>query len=124
MTRAFTFSARLKSFKSALEGIVVVLKTQQNAWIHAIATLLVLALGMFFTLTAAEWSLLVLSISAVWVAESFNTALELLADTITKDFHPLIKKAKDASAGAVLISAIGSAIIGFIIFVPKLYSIN
>jgi len=124
MTRAFTLSARLKSFKSALEGIVVVLKTQQNAWIHAIATLLVLALGMFFTLTATEWLLLVLSISSVWVAESFNTALELLADTITKDFHPLIKKAKDASAGAVLISAIGSAIIGFIIFVPKLYSIN
>ena len=124
MTRPFTLSARLKSFKSALEGIVLVLKTQQNARIHAIATLLVLALGMFFTLTAAEWSLLVLSISAVWVAESFNTALELLADTITKDFHPLIKKAKDVSAGAVLISAIGSAIIGFIIFVPKFYSIN
>lgn len=123
MTRAFTLSARLKSFKYALEGIVLVLKTQQNAWIHAIATLLVLALGMFFTLTATEWLLLVLSISCVWVAESFNTALEFLADTITKDFHPLIKKAKDASAGAVLISAIGSAIIGFIIFVPKLYSI-
>lgn len=123
MTRSFTLSARLKSFKYALEGIVLVLKTQQNAWIHAIATLLVLALGMFFTLTATEWLLLVLSICSVWVAESFNTALELLADTITKDFHPLIKKAKDASAGAVLISAIGSVIIGFIIFVPKLYSI-
>lgn len=123
MTRSFTLSARLKSFKYALEGIVLVLKTQQNAWIHAIATLLVLALGMFFTLTATEWLLLVLSICSVWVAESFNTALEFLADTITKDFHPLIKKAKDASAGAVLISAIGSAIIGSIIFVPKLYSI-
>lgn len=123
MIRSFTLSARLKSFKYALEGIVLVLKTQQNAWVHAIATLLVLALGMFFTLTATEWLLLVLSICSVWVAESFNTALEFLADTITKDFHPLIKKAKDASAGAVLISTIGSAIIGFIIFVPKLYSI-
>lgn len=123
MTRSITLSARLKSFKYALEGIVLVLKTQQNAWIHAIATLLVLALGMFFTLTATEWLLLVLSICSVWVAESFNTALEFLADTITTDFHPLIKKAKDASAGAVLISAIGSAIIAFIIFVPKLYSI-
>lgn len=123
MTRSFTLSARFKSFKYALEGIVLVLKTQQNAWIHAIATLLVLALGVFFTLTATEWLLLVLSICSVWVAESFNTALEFLADTITKDFHPLIKKAKDASAGAVLISSIGSAIIGFIIFVPKLYSI-
>lgn len=123
MACSFTLSARLKSFKYALKGIVLVLKTQQNAWIHALATLLVLALGMFFTLTATEWLLLVLSICSVWVAESFNTALEFLADTITKDFHPLIKKAKDAAAGAVLISAIGSAIIGFIIFVPKLYSI-
>lgn len=123
MTRSFTLSARLKSFKYALEGIVLVMKTQHNAWIHAIATLLVIALGMFFPLTATEWLLLVLSISSVWVAESFNTALEFMADSISIDFQPLIKKAKDVSAGAVLISAVGSAIIGCIIFVPKLYSI-
>ena len=124
MTHSFTLSARIKSIKYALEGILLVLKTQHNAWIHATATLLVIALGTFFTLTGTEWLLLVLSISAVWVAESFNTALEYLADAITKDFHSSIKKAKDISAGAVLISCVGSVIIGFIIFVPKLYSLN
>lgn len=124
MTRTFTLSARIKSIKYAIKGIVLMLKTEPNAWIHAIATLLVVALGIFFTLTGTEWLLLVLSVSSVWVAESFNTALEFLADAVTKEFHPLLKKAKDVSAGAVLISAIGSAIVGFIIFVPKLYSLN
>ncbi len=124
MTRAFTLSARIKSIKYALEGMFLVLKTQHNAWIHATATLLVIALGISVTLTSTEWLLLVLSISVVWVAESFNTALEYLADAITKDFHSSIKNAKDISAGAVLISAIGSVIIGLIIFVPKLYSLN
>jgi len=124
MTRAFTLSARIKSIKYALEGMFLVLKTQHNAWIHATATLLVIALGISVSLTSTEWLLLVLSISVVWVAESFNTALEYLADAITKDFHSSIKNAKDISAGAVLISAIGSVIIGLIIFVPKLYSLN
>jgi diacylglycerol kinase (ATP) len=124
MTRTFTLSARIKSIKYAIKGIVLMLKTEPNAWIHALATLLVVTLGVFFRLTGTEWLLLVLSISAVWVAESFNTALEYLAGAITEDFHPLIKKAKDVSAGAVLISAVGSAIVGFIIFAPKLYSLN
>ena len=124
MTRAFTLSARIKSIKYALEGMFLVLKTQHNAWIHATATFLVIALGISVSLTSTEWLLLVLSISVVWVAESFNTALEYLADAVTKDFHSSIKNAKDISAGAVLISAIGSLIIGLIIFVPKLYSLN
>jgi len=124
MTHAFTLSARIKSIKYALEGMFLVLKTQHNAWIHATATFLVIALGISVSLTSTEWLLLVLSISVVWVAESFNTALEYLADAITKDFHSSIKNAKDISAGAVLISAIGSLIIGLIIFVPKLYSLN
>jgi len=124
MTRAFTLSARIKSIKYALEGMFLVLKTQHNAWIHATATFLVIALGISVSLTSTEWLLLVLSISVVWVAESFNTALEYLADAITKDFHSSIKKAKDIAAGAVLISAIGSVIIGLIIFAPKLYSLN
>lgn len=123
MSSHFTFSARIKSIKHALEGIMFVLRTQHNAWIHAIASLLVMALGIFLTLTTTEWLMLVLCISSVWAAESFNTALELLADATTEDFHPFIKKAKDASAGAVLITAIGSAIIGSIIFMPKIYAL-
>lgn len=94
------------------------LQSQQNAWIHAAATALVCGAGFYFQFTKFEWCWIVLAIVAVWTAEAFNTAFEFLADKISTEYHPLIGKAKDVAAGAVLITAIGAAIVGVIIIGP------
>lgn len=118
MNNPFSFTGRVRSFKFAFAGIGTMLKSQQNAWIHAIATIFVVAAGFAFELTPAEWCWLVLAIVAVWTAEALNTAIEFLSDVTSPEFHPLVKKAKDVAAGAVLISAIGAIIIGLLVMGP------
>jgi len=118
MNRPFSFISRIRSFKNAFVGIWTMLKSQQNAWIHACATVAVVAAGFVLGISPAEWCWLVLAIIAVWMAEALNTAIEFLADVVSPEFHPLVKKAKDVAAGAVLISAIGAIVIGIIIIGP------
>ncbi len=120
MRRAFKYTGRIRSFRYAFMDIGTMLKSQHNAWIHAGATSGVLAAGWAWHINRTEWCLVVLAIMAVWTAEALNTAFEFLADATSPEFHPLIKHAKDVAAGAVLISAIGSVVIGLIIFLPKL----
>ena len=74
-------------------------------------------------LSASEWCWIVLAIMAVWTAEALNTALELLADVASPEFHPLVEKAKDVAAGGVLIAAFGSVIIGLLVIGPHLLRI-
>jgi diacylglycerol kinase (ATP) len=93
--------------------------TQHNAWIHATATLVVVAVGLLVGLSWSEWCWIVFAISSVWTAEALNTAIEFLTDVASPDFHPLAEKAKDVAAGAVLLAAIGAVIIGGLIFWPK-----
>ncbi len=116
----FSFSGRIRSVSHAINGIKIVLVTQHNAWIHLAATLFVIFAGFYFSVTAAEWVCLVLAIVMVWVAEALNTAFELLCDVASPEFHPVVKKSKDVAAGAVLVSAIGSIIIGTIVLLPYL----
>jgi diacylglycerol kinase (ATP) len=120
MSRPFKFTGRIRSFKFAFIGIWTMLKTQHNAWVHACATLITVAAGLFFGISAAEWCWLVLAIMAVWTAEALNTAFEFLADAASPEFHPLVKNAKDVAAGAVLISAIGAAVIGLLVLGPHI----
>jgi diacylglycerol kinase (ATP) len=120
MSRPFKFTGRIRSFKFAFVGIWTMLKTQHNAWVHACATLITVAAGLFFGISAAEWCWLVLAIMAVWTAEALNTAFEFLADAASPEFHPLVKNAKDVAAGAVLISAIGAAVIGLLVLGPHI----
>lgn len=96
------------------------LKTQHNAWVHAVATACVMVAGFYFGVSPAEWCWLVLAIMAVWTAEALNTAFEFLADVVAPDFHPLVKHSKDIAAGAVLISAIGSVVIGLLVLGPHI----
>jgi len=91
------------------------LKSQHNAWVHAVATGLVCASGFLFGFSKPDWCWIVLAIVAVWTAEALNTAFEFLADVASPEFHPLVRKSKDVAAGAVLISAIGSVIIGILV---------
>jgi diacylglycerol kinase (ATP) len=119
---ALSFSGRIRSIESALNGIAIMVRTQHNAWIHAAATVVVVSTGVALGISNAEWRWLILAIVSVWTAEALNTALEFLADVASPAFHPLAGKAKDVAAGAVLISAVGAACIGAAIFGPYLKS--
>jgi len=123
MSDSFSLAARARSFLYAARGVRVVVQSQHNAWIHLVATLGVLGLGLFLGVGAIEWCLLVLAFVAVWSCEVMNTALEFLADAASPDYHPLVEKAKDAAAGAVLIAAVGSVVIGLIVLGPPLWGV-
>lgn len=118
--RSFQFTGRIRSFRYAIAGIVRMIRCQHNAWIHLVATAMVVAAGFFFQLSRSEWCWIVLAISTVWTAEALNTAFEFLADAASPNFHPVVRDAKDVAAGAVLLTAIASAIIAAIVFWPHL----
>ncbi len=119
---SLSFNGRVRSIACALQGIREMLRTQHNAWIHAIATTVVAVAGVLFQLSRTEWCIIVLAVVAVWTAEALNTAFEFLTDVASPEFHPLAGKAKDVAAGAVLLAAIGAVIIGLFIFGPKVFS--
>jgi diacylglycerol kinase len=99
------------------------LASQRNAWVHAVATLVVASIGAYLGLNWGEWCAIVLAIVAVWTAEALNTAVELLTDVASPGFHPLAGQAKDVAAGAVLIAAIGSVIVGLIVLGPHVLEV-
>jgi diacylglycerol kinase (ATP) len=113
---------RLLSFRYAFQGWWYVLRTQRNAWIHAIITLAVLALAIWLRLARLEWAVLILIITAVWMAEFMNTALETLVNLVSPDYHPLAKIAKDVGSAAVLLGALGAVLIGLLILGPPLWN--
>lgn len=113
-----SISKRIKSFGHAFRGIGTLLATQHNALLHVIAAVTVIVLGLFFGISPIEWAVVALSIATVISAEAFNTAIEFLCDAVSTDHHPLIGKAKDVAAGAVLITAIGALAVGLLVFVP------
>ena len=116
----FSGTARLRSFVYAGRGVRTMLLSQHNAWIHAAVTLVVIATAAALGVSRSEWCALVLAIVSVWTAESLNTAFEFLCDVASPECHPLVEKAKDVAAGAVLTSAVGAAVTGVLIFVPYL----
>lgn len=111
---------RIKSFKYAFDGIGHLVKSEPNVIIHFIAAIVVLGMGYFFSITTVEWCLVLFAIGFVLSAEAFNTALEYLTNLVSPDYHELAGKTKDVAAGAVLIASITAALIGLIIFLPKL----
>lgn len=108
----------LHSFGYALEGIITALK-QQNLRIHFASTLIVVIIGLITGLSSIEWLIIIIIISLVIGAEMINSAIESVVDLASPEIHPLAKQAKDIAAGAVLIFAIASVVIGLIIFLPK-----
>lgn len=116
----FTFRKRLASFRYAFNGIRLLIQKEHNAWIHCFATICVVIAGLFFGLSKMEWAAVVIVIGAVLSAEAVNSAIESLSDLVSPEYNEAIKKTKDLAAGAVLITAIAAAIVGIIIFFPKL----
>jgi len=110
----------IKSFSNAARGIAFLFKGQVNARIEMIIALVVIVFGFLFKISPAEWMLILLCISLVLALEGINTAIEIFADKLHPGFDKDIGKAKDVAAGAVLIASIFAAVIGFIIFVPRM----
>jgi diacylglycerol kinase (ATP) len=117
---AFSTASRLRSFVYAGRGIRAVVTSQHNAWIHSVATFAAVALGLSLRIPRLEWIAIVFAIVSVWTAEAINTALELLCDVASPNFHPLVETAKDVAAGAVLICAIGATVTAVLVFAPCL----
>ena len=117
-TEKFSIRKRIKSFQYAFRGLFILFQKEHNARIHLIAAIITITLGMLFDIRACEWAVIIFAIVLVIGAELFNSALEQLADAVTKDLHPAIRNAKDMAAGAVLILALGAVVIGLIVFIP------
>lgn len=109
---------RLKSFSYAGKGVVSLFASQPNARIHLSAALLVLVVGWHLDITPQDWAVLALVIALVIAMEALNTSLEFVCDALHPEQHPLIGKAKDVAAAAVLICAFFAVIIGLLILYP------
>lgn len=110
----------LESFKNAFNGIKSVAKSERNMKIHLLATVLVLMLSFFLKLSGTEFLAVCITIAIVLICEIFNTVTELLVDIIVDVYHPKAKIIKDMAAGAVLISAVMSLVVAYIIFFDKI----
>ena len=120
MKKEFSIKARLASFKNAWRGVTVFIRQEHNAWIHCTITILVIIAGLLFHISTAEWIAVFFAIGLVLAAEAINSAIERLSDVVQPEKDERIRDIKDISAGAVFICAITAAIIGVIIFLPKL----
>jgi diacylglycerol kinase len=113
--------SRGRSFRYAFVGWWFVIRTQRNAWIHAVVSIAVIAVALWLQLDAHDWALIIIAIAMVWTAEFINTALETVVDLASPEQHELAKVGKDVGASAVLIAAGSAAIIGFLILGPPLW---
>lgn len=109
------------SFGHAVDGIVDLVKRENNAKIHVISTLLVILVGLRLEFLAIEWLWISLAVAGVWVAELINSALEKLVDLVSPEEHPLAKKVKDYAAGAVLVMAIWAVFVFCLISLPHIW---
>jgi diacylglycerol kinase len=114
------FHSRAQSFRYAFAGWWYVIRTQKNAWIHALASIAVFAVSAWLALPAQSWAILILVIATVWMAEFINTALEAVVDLASPQLHPLAKVGKDVGAAAVLITAMAAVVIGLLLMGPPL----
>jgi diacylglycerol kinase len=112
----------IAGFGYAFSGLWYALRTQRNARVHAVIATLAIITGLALRISAVEFAIVFIAISGVFIAEMFNTVIEICVDLASPGYHPLAKIAKDVSAGAVLTSAFLSIIIGLCIFGPHLWT--
>ena len=112
-----------KSFGYAFQGIFNTIRTDRNIKIHCVAAILVTIFGIWLQISKTEWMICFILFGLILALELVNTAVEATVDLFTEERKPLAKKAKDAAAGAVLVAAIFAAVIGILIFIPKLLEV-
>jgi diacylglycerol kinase len=109
-----------RSFGFAFEGLLALLRTTPNFWIHLLAAGGALGLSIVLRLPPSEIAIVVLTIALVLAVEAFNTTLETLCNLVSPEYHPLVKRIKDIAAAAVLISAVAAIVVAILLFVPRL----
>ncbi len=110
-----------EKFSNAFRGMYIAFKVTRHAFIHVIATLIVVVLGFYFKISSFEWIALVFAIGFVLVSEVFNTAIEIDMDLTSPEYHPYARDTKDVAAGAVLLSSFVAIVVGLIVFLPKIF---
>lgn len=113
-------SSLVRSFRYAFSGLAYLLRTQNNARIHAGISALVLAAGLWLNLSGLQWALIALAAGLVWTAEAFNTAVEGLVDLASPQINPTARIVKDLAAASVLLSAAMAALVGLLVLGPPL----
>jgi diacylglycerol kinase (ATP) len=117
------FNKTIASFKNAFKGLAVLFKEERNARIHLIATIVVIAAGLYFDLSMIEWCFIIIAIGLVLILEAINTVVENMMDFISLEQNPKIGKIKDLAAGAVLIAAIVAIAIACFVFGGRIWAI-
>ena len=117
----FSVAGRTKAFGYAIAGLAYVFKTAHAIWIQSAIAACAIAVGFYLHISASDWRWIALAIALVWTTEIMNTAVESVCDALHPEHHPLIGKAKDAAAGAVLLAGIGAVIIGIFTFWPYVF---
>jgi diacylglycerol kinase (ATP) len=112
----------IESVNCAIEGILWTVKTQKHMRWHFVSAAATLFLALFFKIPTVDFLLLALAITLVLFAEIINTAVEVVVDLVSPDYHPLAKKAKDVAAGAVLLATSGAAVVGYVVFSPLFFA--
>jgi diacylglycerol kinase len=120
----FSLKSRFGSFRFALNGLLSLIKNEHNSRIHILAAILAIIGGIIMKLDHYEWSLLVIVIGLVFLAELLNSSLESLADLVDPEWNEMIRRAKDYSAASVLIAATVALVVGVLIFIPKLLNLK
>lgn len=120
MKNTFSPKRLYHSFRYAFKGIYQVFRYESNMQIHLLAAIVVVIGGFLLQVDSTEWALLVFAITGVWVAEMFNTSIEVLTDLVSPDYHELAGKVKDIAAGGVVLATFGAVIIGGLVFLPKI----
>ena len=121
MPSPYRAKSRLSAFRYAFSGWWYVLRTQRNAWIHLVATIMTVTLGLWLSLVPQDWAILLLAIGLVWTAEFINTGIEAIVDLASPEKHPLAQVGKDVGAAAVLIAALIAVLVGILILGPPLF---
>lgn len=116
----FSFAARIRSFGYAINGIIAFIKSEHNAWLHLAATIVVISLGVIFSINAMEWVAISIVMGMVWITEMINTCVEKIMDELTNEKRPSIAFIKDVAAGAVLTAAILAVIVAVFVFGNKI----
>lgn len=119
----FSIAKRLKSFTYAFNGLRVLFKEEHNSRIHLFATICVVVAGILLKLSVLEWAAVAFAVGLVFSGEIFNSAIEDLSDVVCPERDERIKKVKDLSAAAVLVNAITAAVVGLLVFLPKLIAL-
>ncbi len=112
----------IAGFGYAFHGLWYALRTQRNARVHIVIGVLAILVSIFFRISPVEFAMIFVAITGVFVAEMFNTVIEICVDLATPTYHPLAKIAKDVAAGAVLLNAILSVIIGLLVLGPHVWA--